>query len=144
MKNLLILLTICFSFSTLLAKDTAKLKKTHEKEASKKADKYKKELGLNEQQHKTVRQAVLLKQSKMREIKARYKDSANKRHMKTELKQVKDEFHTTINNVLTPEQKVKYDAMRKNEKDDEDEEGDDDKDKKSKPKKTEKQAKKKK
>lgn len=120
-----------------------------EKVANGRANQLKKDLGLNDDQTSRVKAAVAKKNDGFNALKARYKDSSNKKGMGKELKQVQDVFHSEMNSILTPSQQAKYDGMRNkdndkeadNEKkghkvkkdvDDDDDDEDGDKDKKDK------------
>ncbi len=124
-KIILSLVAAVFAVSSFAA-DTAKVKKTPEQVAAKRADKLKTELGLTDEQRSKVYNAVLEKINKTKEIKQRYKDSSNRKGRDKEIKAVKANFETTMNSILSPEQKTKYEAIKKKDKDDDDEDDDDD------------------
>lgn len=81
--------------------------------ADKRADHLKTELGLSEDQRSRVKAAVLLKNEEYKAIKARYKDSANKKGMGQELKAVNQKFRTSMDEILDKGQKDKYEEMNK-------------------------------
>lgn len=127
MKQLfLILSTVLFSVSSF-AHDSAKMKKTPEQMASRRADKLKSELGLSDAQRSNVYSAILEKINQTRQIKMTYRDSANRKGREKAIQGVRERFDQRMNTILTPEQKTKYEALRKSEMD-KDDDGDVDSD----------------
>jgi Spy/CpxP family protein refolding chaperone len=117
MKKLIFsLVAFVFALNTF-AHDTSKVKRTPEAAANMRADKLKTELGLNDVQRNQVYAAVLEKMNKARAIKQKYKDSANKKAQHSEMKVVKQSFDSKMNSILSPEQKVKYEALKSEKKD---------------------------
>jgi periplasmic protein CpxP/Spy len=112
----LILSTVLFAVSSF-AHDSAKVKKTPEQMAAKRADKLKSELGLSDVQRSSVYSAILEKINQTRQIKQTYKDSANRKGREKAIRSVREQFDSRMNTILTPEQKTKYEALRKQEMD---------------------------
>jgi protein CpxP len=117
MKKLILSLVATVFALNGFAQDTSKVKKSPEAAASMRADKLKTELGLNDVQRNQVYSAVLEKMNQAKAIKQKYKDSANKKSQHSEMKAVKQSFDTKMNSILTPEQKVKYEALKSDNKD---------------------------
>lgn len=114
----LILMTLCTVLA--LSVHAQRNGKSADELADKRAAKLKTELGLSDEQHKSVRAAVLEKINSASAVRERYKDSANKKGMGAELKQVNLRFRTTMDAILTANQRAKYKASE------DEEEGDDD------------------
>ena len=112
----LILMTLCTVLA--LSVHAQKNGKSADELADKRAAKLKTELGLSDEQHKSVRAAVLEKISSASAVRERYKDSANKKGMGAELKQVNLRFRTTMDAILTADQRAKYKASEDEEDDD--------------------------
>ena len=112
MKKLIFSLAAIVIALNTFAHDTAKVKRTPESSANMRADKLKTELGLSDVQRNQVYAAVLEKMNQAKAIKQKYKDSANKKSQHIEMKLVKQSFDAKMNSVLTPEQKVKYEALK--------------------------------
>jgi len=110
----LILMTLC----TVLALSVYAQRngKPADELADKRAAKLKTELGLSEDQHKSVHAAVLEKINSASAVRERYKDSANKKGMGAELKQVNLRFRTTMDAILTADQNAKYKSADDEEK----------------------------
>lgn len=68
-------------------------------------------LSLNADQQKTVSAAALNRVKQEEADKAKYKD--DKEGLKAASKQSNETFETTVKNILTPEQKAKYEQMLK-------------------------------
>lgn len=112
----LILMTLCTVLA--LSVHAQKNGKSADELADKRAAKLKTELGLSDEQHKSVRAAVLEKINSANAVRERYKDSANKKGMGAELKQVNLRFRTTMDAILTADQRAKYKASEDEEDDD--------------------------
>ena len=117
MKKLIFSLAAIVIALNTFAHDTTKVKRTPESSANMRADKLKTELGLSDVQRNQVYAAVLEKMNQAKTIKQKYKDSANKKSQHSEMKLVKQSFDAKMNSVLTPEQKVKYEALKADKKD---------------------------
>lgn len=117
MKKLIFSLAALVIALNTFAHDTTKVKRTPESAAALRADKLKTELALNDIQRNQVYNAVLEKMNQARAIKQKYKDSANKKSQHSEMKHVKQSFDAKMNSILTPEQKVKYEALKAEKKD---------------------------
>ena len=117
MKKLIFSLAAIVIALNTFAHDTTKVKRTPESSANMRADKLKTELGLSDVQRNQVYAAVLEKMNQAKAIKQKYKDSANKKSQHSEMKLVKQSFDAKINSILTPEQKVKYEALKAGKKD---------------------------
>jgi periplasmic protein CpxP/Spy len=72
------------------------------------------ELNLSEEQMKTVREAAQVRNQKMKA--AREKKQENNEEVRNEMKQARSEFQDKVNSVLTPEQKAKWEEMKKEHK----------------------------
>jgi Spy/CpxP family protein refolding chaperone len=117
MKKLIFSLAAIVIALNTFAHDTTKVKRTPESSANMRADKLKTELGLSDVQRNQVYAAVLEKMNQAKAIKQKYKDSANKKSQHSEMKLVKQSFDAKMNSILTPEQKVKYEALKAGKKD---------------------------
>ena len=117
MKKLIFSLAAILIALNTFAHDTTKVKRTPESSANMRADKLKTELGLSDVQRNQVYAAVLEKMNQAKAIKQKYKDSANKKSQHSEMKLVKQSFDAKMNSILTPEQKVKYEALKAGKKD---------------------------
>jgi Spy/CpxP family protein refolding chaperone len=117
MKKLIFSLAAILIALNTFAHDTTKVKRTPESSANMRADKLKAELGLSDVQRNQVYAAVLEKMNQAKAIKQKYKDSANKKSQHSEMKLVKQSFDAKMNSILTPEQKVKYEALKAGKKD---------------------------
>lgn len=111
---------ILFALCTVLAWNVNAQKNNGSaaEKADKRAGHLKTELGLSDEQHKSVRAAVLEKINSASAVRERYKDSANKKGMGAELKQVNLRFRTTMDAILTADQRAKYKASEDEEDDD--------------------------
>ena len=117
MKKLIFSLAAIVIALNTFAHDTTKVKRTPESAANMRADKLKTELSLSDIQRNQVYAAVLEKINEAKVIKRKYKDSANKKSQHSEMNAVKQSFDSKMNSILTPEQKVKYEALKSEKKD---------------------------
>jgi len=117
MKQFILILSTVFFAVSSFAHDSAKMKKTPEQMAAKRADKLKSELGLSDVQRSDVYTAILEKINQTRQVKRMYKDSANRKGREKAIQSVRERFDQRMNTILTPEQKTKYEALRKQEMD---------------------------
>ena len=99
------------------AKDSTRVKMTPEQKANKQADRLKTELSLSDDQRNKTYSAILDRIHKVDAIKAKYKDSANRKGMGKEIQSVKSEFDNTLATFLTGEQMTKYKELEKKKKD---------------------------
>ncbi len=113
-KVILSVVAVVFAVSAF-AQDAAKVKKTPEEVAQKRADKLKTELTLTDDQRAKAYTILLDNATKVQAIKAKYPN--DKKAARTEIKPVKAACDTSIKAILTPEQIIKYDAMKKAHKD---------------------------
>lgn len=116
MKKLVLSLVASVFALSSFAHDTAKIKRTPESSAAQRADKLKAELGLSDAQRTQVYSAVLQKINQTKVLKQKYKDSANKKSQMVEMKAIRQSFDTKMGKILTPEQKTKYEALKKENK----------------------------
>ena len=69
-------------------------------------------LGLTEDQKQKTYQAILTRTTTLQSIHAKYGPNGDKKAMHAEAKPVKEQYVQTMNGILTPEQKVKWDENR--------------------------------
>jgi len=117
MKKLIFGLAAIVIALNTFAHDTTKVKRTPESTANIRAHKLKTELGLSDDQRNQVYAAVLEKINKSKAVKQKYKDSTSETSLKSEMALVKQSFDAKMNSILTPEQKVKYEALKVEKKD---------------------------
>lgn len=117
MKNLFLSLLAIVLVSTASAqKGGAEKSRTAEEKANKQADRLKTELNLSDDQRAKTYEACLTRAKKVQEIKTKYKDSANKKGMRAEVKSAQTDFRNTLSTFLTAEQMAKYDDLQKKRK----------------------------
>lgn len=93
-------------------KGQPKPKKTPEQRADACANKLEKDLTLNADQKKKVHDLALTRAKKMDELREKYKGQDPKT-WQAERKKVRDEFHSGMKSVLSPEQFAKWEEQRK-------------------------------
>jgi hypothetical protein len=87
-------------------------KPTPEQIATRQSMHLQKMLGLSDDQKQKTYQAVLTRASAIQTIRAKYGPEGDKKAMHTEVKPVKEQFVQTMNGILTPEQKIKWEEYR--------------------------------
>ncbi len=112
-KVLLSIVAAVFAVSTF-AQDGAKVKKTPEQIATKKADKLKTELALSDDQRTKVYTILLESTTKIQAIKAKYPNDKKAAH--AEIKPIRETSEASIKAILTPEQVTKWEALKKEKK----------------------------
>lgn len=117
MKKLVFSILAAIVAISASAKDSTKVKMNPEQKANKQADRLKTELSLSDDQRNKTYSAILDRINKVDAIKAKYKDSANKKGMGKEMQSVKTEFDNTLATFLTGEQMTKYKELEKKKKD---------------------------
>jgi len=88
--------------------------KTPEERATKHSQKLTQELSLNADQQKSAYAACLTRAQQMDADRAQ--NQGNKEGMKAGRKQINETFETSMNQVLTPEQKTKWEQIKADEK----------------------------
>jgi protein CpxP len=116
MKKIILSLVAVMMAAGAYAHDTSKVKRSPEEMANRKADKLKTELGLNDDQRGKVYSVFLDKINKSEAIRAKYKDSKDKKAMKAEMKTVEGGLETSLKGILTPEQYTKWQTLREEKK----------------------------
>jgi thioesterase domain-containing protein len=91
---------------------SAKPKPNPEQIASRQSTRMQKTLALTEDQKQKTYQAVLARATSVQAIKSKYGPDADKKAMHSEMKPVHEQFLQTMNGILTPDQKTKWDAER--------------------------------
>ena len=71
-----------------------------------------KTLGLTEDQKQKVYTAILTRNNAVQTIRAKYGQNGDKKAMHSELKPAKEQFIQTMDGILTPDQKTKWDEYR--------------------------------
>lgn len=112
-KVLLSIVAAVFAVSSF-AHDGGKGPKTPEQVATKKADKLKTELGLTDDQRTKVYAILLDNTTKIQAIKAKYPN--DKKAAQAEIKPLRQASESSIKAILTPEQIVKWDTLKKEKK----------------------------
>lgn len=69
-------------------------------------------LGLSDDQKQKTYQAVLARNTAIQSIRAKYGPNGDRKAMHAEAKPVKEQFVQTMNGILTPEQKIKWEEER--------------------------------
>ena len=85
---------------------------TPEQVATRQSMHLQKMLTLTEDQKQKTYQAVLTRTSAMQAVQAKYGPDADRKAMHKEIKPIKEQFVQTMNGILTPEQKTKWEAQR--------------------------------
>ena len=88
------------------------MKATPEQIATRQSMHLQKMLGLSEDQKQKTYQAVLTRTSAVQAVHAKYGPDGDKKAMHGEVKPIKEQFVQTMNGVLTPEQKTKWEEHR--------------------------------
>jgi protein CpxP len=117
MKKLMLGLAALAMALGAYAQDSTEMKKSPEEMANKKADKLKTELSLSAEQRTSVYNALLDKITKMKAIKAKYENSADKKAMRAEMKSVEESFDTTMKGILSADQYSKWQTLKDEHKD---------------------------
>jgi periplasmic protein CpxP/Spy len=87
-------------------------KPSPEQVASRNSTHLQKALGLNDDQKQKVYQAILTRTTSVQAIHAKYGATPDKKAMHAEAKPVREQFVQTMDGILTPEQKTKWDEQR--------------------------------
>jgi len=87
-------------------------KPSPEQAATRQSNHLQKMLSLTEDQKQKTYQAVLTRTTAMQSVRAKYGPDADKKAMHKEVKPIKEQFVQTMNSILTPEQKTKWEAHR--------------------------------
>ncbi len=116
MKKIILSLAAMVMAVGAFAHDSAKIRKSPQEMANKKADKLKTELGLTDEQRGKVYTAVYDKISKMQAIKEKYKDNKDKKAKHAEMKTVQDNFDSSMKTILTTDQYTKWQTIREKQK----------------------------
>jgi protein CpxP len=116
MKKFILSLAAVVIAAGAYAHDSAKVKKSPEQIAGKKADKLKTELALSDEQRTQVYAVVLDKVNKTRTVKEKYKDNKDKRAMRAEMKTVQADFDSSMKGILTAEQYTKWQGIKEKQK----------------------------
>ena len=85
---------------------------TPEQMATRQSMHLQKMLGLTEDQKQKTYQAVLTRTSAIQTIRTKYSPDGDKKAMHAEVKPIKEQFVQTMNGILTPEQKTKWEETR--------------------------------
>lgn len=112
-KLILSAVATVFAISSF-AQDGAKVKKTPEEVATKRADKLKTELTLSDEQRSKVYTILLDNTTKVRAVKEKYPN--DKKAAKAEIKPLRETCDASIKSVLTPEQVTKWEQLKKEKK----------------------------
>jgi hypothetical protein len=87
-------------------------KPSPEQVASRHSMHLRKTLGLNDDQKQKVYQAILSRTTSLQAIHAKYGATPDKKAMHAEAKSVREQFLQTMDGILTPDQKTKWDEQR--------------------------------
>ncbi len=87
-------------------------KPTPEQMATRQSMRLQKMLGLAEDQKQKTYQALLTRTSAIQTLRTKYELNGDKKAMRAEVKPIKEQFMQTMNGILTPEQKTKWEEQR--------------------------------
>ncbi len=116
MKKIILGLVAVVMATGAYAHDSARVKKSPEEMANKKADKLKVELSLTDEQRTQVYTAVLDKINKSKTIREKYQGGKDKNAMRAEMKTVKENFDAKMKTILSADQYSKWQDIRKQQK----------------------------
>lgn len=111
MKKLMIGALMSLFALITFAQEQERIHKTSEEKASMRANEMQLSLSLSDDQSKRVELAFLTKMTKAKEIRAKY--PLDKELVKKEMRPVTAQFKSTMKEILTEEQFVKWQEMKK-------------------------------